>query len=75
MSTADKVEVYYHQSISVPFLDGMITNMRTHFFLYSKKVIQGLSFVPAIMVNSSSDSSKINELADFYSNNLPSPST
>jgi hypothetical protein len=64
---------YYKRSITIPFLDHLLSQLQSRFSSDQQLVARGLSLVPAIMKESVSTWKKnVMDLATFYESDLPS---
>ena len=64
---------YYKRSITIPFLDHLLTQLHKQFSSDHQRVALGLSLVPSVMKDTPQWSEHVTELADIYKNDLPSP--
>lgn len=76
---ATTTEEYYRRSLTVPFLDHMISHMETRFSNLQQKAIMALKIIPSVIVHNSmtavqSDGDNITNLLDFFIDDVPSPS-
>ena len=62
-------ETYYRRTVTIPFLDHMISEMKWRFSETQRKAVLGLSLVPAAMDNDWK--SLVYELVDLYHDDLP----
>lgn len=68
---AEDSAAYYRQTLTIPFLDQLISEMNALFSSAQQKATLGLSLVPAAMTDDWKE--KAQELADFYQEDLPDP--
>ena len=70
---AEEPAEYYKRSITIPFLDHLVTQLQSRFSNDQQLVARGLSLVPAIMKDSGSSWKKhVMDLATVYEGDLPS---
>ena len=69
---ADTPSEYYCRTISIPLLDHLLSEMKSHFSTHQQTALLCLSIVPSIMVTEEC-STKVSQLADMYWDDLPSP--
>ena len=73
---ADTPSDYYRRCISVPLLDHLLLEMESRFSIHQQTALLGLSLIPSILVDPSTDAdecnTKICQLADMYQQDLPS---
>ena len=62
---------YYRRTLTIPFLDQLVTEMNARFSNAQQKAILGLSLVPAAISNEWKE--KAQELMEFYREDLPDP--
>ena len=64
---------YYRRTITIPLLDHILTEMKSRFSQHQQTAVTGLLLVPSILVTKSLSeaTSKIVELGDMYSDDLP----
>ena len=65
---------YYRRTITIPLLDHILTEMESRFSKHQQTAVTGLLLVPYVLVikSLSEATSKIAELGDMYSDDLPS---
>ncbi len=71
-------EDYYRRDLTVPFLDEMIAHINTRFSEIQKKAMMALSPVPSVPMSPEHEQSTTDlahQLAEFYADDLPNPST
>ena len=66
---AESSETYYRRTVTIPFLDHLISEMKWRFSETQRKAVLGLSLVPAAMDNDWK--SLVYELVDLYHDDLP----
>ena len=67
---------YYHRTITVPFLDGILQHLATRFSQGQQKVLKGFSVIPAIMQEKGQSwRNDFKEFCTLCENALPSPQT
>ena len=69
---AEDPKEYFKRAITIPFLDHLLTQLDVRFSSDQQRVMQGLSLVPTVMMETSQWSEHIIELAELYHNDLPS---
>ena len=70
----DTPEVYYRRTISVPFLDELVSHLKTRFSNLQEKAIMGMTLVPSVMVDTTISPSTVADLMEQYGEDLPNPS-
>ena len=68
-------EVYYRRTLSIPFLDELISHMGSRFSDIQQKAVQGMRLVPTVLCDPSIPTLKHQDLLDSYDEDLPSPLT
>ena len=68
-------ELYLKRSVSIPFLDELVSHIDHRFSDIQQKVVMGLNIVPSVIKDNAGSPSSLNELTEFYHEYLPSPST
>lgn len=71
----DKPEIYYKRSISIPFIDELLGHLKSRFSDIQQKATKDMTMVPSVLMDKTSPHSSIDELRDYYSEDLPSPSS
>ena len=71
----DTPEVYYRRTISIPFLDELIAHLQSHFSDIQQKAVMGMRIVPTVMMDNSLPTSSLEQLKEYYEEDLPSPSS
>ena len=66
----DTPEVYYRRTISVPFLDELVSHLKTRFSNLQEKAIMGMTLVPSVMVNATLSASTVAALMEQYGEDL-----
>ena len=68
---------YYRQTITIPLLDHMLSEIDRRFSTHHQTAVTGLYLVPSILVNKTlvEAMSTLAKLGDMYSNDLPNPSS
>ena len=56
---ADNPEVYYRRNIFVPFLDELVSHLKTCFSDLQEKAIMGMTLFPSVMVNTTLSASTV----------------
>lgn len=74
---ADSPSEYYLRSISIPLVDHLISELDDRFSIHHQKSLQGMYLVPSVLVtvNAEECNIKLQQIAEFYEEDLPSPST
>lgn len=74
---ADSPSEYYRRSISIPLVDHLISELDGRFSSHHQKALQGMYLVPTVLVTISvaECNAKVEQIAEFYEEDLPSPST
>ena len=71
----DTPEVYYKWTISIPFLDGLVSHLESRFSNFQKRAIMGMEFVPSVMVDKSIISANTTaDVMEQYGEDIPNPS-
>ena len=72
---AEDPKEYYKRSITIPFLDHLLTQLEERFSGDHQRVALGLSLVPSVMKNTQQTqwSADVKELVGLYHDDLPSP--
>ena len=72
---ADTPSKYYRRTISIPLLDHLLSEMKSRFAIHQQTALLGLSKVPSLLTSRPSEecSANIQQLADLYESDLPSP--
>ena len=68
----DTPEVYHKRTVSIPFLDELISHLRSWFSTIQEKAIKGMTLVPSVIVESNVT---VDHLLEAYRDNLPDPSS
>ena len=68
----DTPEVYYKRTVSIPFLDELISHLRSRFSTIQEKAIKGMTLVPSVIVESNVT---VGHLLEAYRDDLPNPSS
>ena len=71
----DTPEVYYRRTLSIPFLDELISHLETRFSDIQQKAIRGMRLVPTVLIDPSIPMCECQDLLDDYGDDLPSPSS
>ncbi len=71
----DTPEEYYRRTLSIPFLDELITHLESRFSDVQQKAIQGMRLVPSVLVDPSIPMCDCSDLLENYGDDLPSPSS
>ena len=66
---AEDSETYYRRTLTIPFIDQLVMEMKARFSDTQRKAVLGLSLVPAAM--DKDWKAKALELAEFYHEDLP----
>lgn len=69
---AEEPAEYYKRSITIPFLDHLLTQFDQRFSSDQQRVVLGLSLVPAVMKEDTKWKENVMDLAAFYQSDLPS---
>ena len=72
---AETPEEYYRRSLTIPFIDHMISHIATRFSNLQEKASMALTIVPSVLLQSNTSGTSITNLVDFFREDLPSPST
>ena len=68
-------DIYYKRTISIPFLDELISHLNSRFSEIQKKAIMGMRIVSSVFMDDSQlPASNIQEVLEYYHEDLPSPS-
>ena len=72
---ADTPSEYYCRTVTIPVTDHLLSEMKSRFGSHQKTARLGLSLVPLLLVSLEPDqcASRVEELADLYESDLPSP--
>ena len=68
-------EIYYKRTISIPFLDELISHLNSRFSDIQQKAIMGMRIVPSVLMDNSLSASSVQHLLEYYEEDLPSPSS
>ena len=71
--TADTPSEFFKRSLTIPFLDFLIQELRSRFTVLHRTALQGMCLVPAALVKSNDAGTHIKKLLETYQNDLPSP--
>ena len=71
----DTPEVYYRRVVSSPFLDELIAHLQSRFSDIQQKAVMGLRIVPSVIMDDSLPNVTLNQLKDYYEEDLPNPSS
>lgn len=71
----DTPESYYRRTISIPFLDELLTHLNSRFSNIQQKAIMGMTIVPSVLVDETIPTSSLSDLLQQYSDDLPNPSS
>ena len=69
----DTPEEYYRRTISIPFLDTLLSHLESRFSDIQQKSVNGMKIVPSVLMDKSIPTCTHQELFDSYSEDLPSP--
>ena len=78
---ANTPEVYYRRSITIPFLDELLSHLNTHFSKTQQLAVKALSIVPSILLQSAkrhfhdANTQLVEDLTKFYEDDVPSSSS
>ena len=70
---ADKPEVYYRRSLTIPFLDHLIKELEERFSSNAKVATSELCLVPSVMSKKDNWQASMKDLASLYKADLPAP--
>ena len=72
---ADTPSEYNCRTVTIPVIDHLLSEMKSRFGSHQKMALLGLSLVPSLLVSLEPDqcASRVEELADLYESDLPSP--
>lgn len=68
-------EIYYKRTITIPFLDQLISHLNSRFSDIQQKAIMGMKIVPSVLMDNSLSASSTQDLVEYYKEDLPSPSS
>ena len=68
-------EIYYKRTISIPFLDQLISHLNSQFSDIQQKAIIGMKIVPSVLMDNSLPASSTQDLVQYYKEDLPNPSS
>ena len=66
-------EEYYRRTISIPFLDKLLSHLESRFSDIQQKAINGMKIVPSALMDKSILPCTHQDLLDSYSEDIPSP--
>ena len=69
----DTPEEYYRRTISIPFLDKLLSHLESRFSDIQQKAIDGMKIVPSVLMDKSVPQCTSQDLLDNYGEDLPSP--
>ena len=69
---AEEPAEYYRRSVTIPFLDHLLSQLDHRFSSDQQRVVRGLSLVPSVMKEDSRWKEHVMDLATFYQCDLPS---
>ena len=76
---AETPEEYYRRSLTIPFLDHILSHMETRFSGLQQKAVMALQITPSVILQNTHqanvEENNSDELVDFFKDDLPSPST
>ena len=73
---AETPEDYYRRSLTVPFIDYMLSHLEMRFSDLQQKATMALQIIPSVITHlSGTDENYAAGLVDFFKDDLPSPST
>ena len=68
-------EIYYKRTISIPFLDELISHLNSRFSDIQQKAIMGMRIVPSVLMHNSLSAFSVQHLLEYYEEDLPNPSS
>ena len=71
----DTPEVYYRRTVSIPFLDELISHLKSRFSDLQEKAIMGIILVPSVIMDQTITVSSVSDLLEYYGEDLPSSSS
>lgn len=71
----DTPEIYYRRTISIPFLDQLVSHLETRFSNIQQNAIMGMTIVPSVLMDESTTTSGLKDLLEQYSDDLPDASS
>ena len=69
---AETSEIYYRRTLTIPFLDHLISQLKERFNPHAKTAALGLGLVPSVMASRSTDID-VHNLVELYESDLPCP--
>ena len=72
---AETHEMYYKPSLSITFLDELISHLKCWFFNIQQQAMRGLTFVPSVIMDNTLPKPTIDEIVEYYGEDLPTPSS
>ena len=69
---AHELEEYFKRSVTIPFLDHLVNELKQRFRSDQQCVVQGFILIPAVMKENPNWKKQVMGLASFYSNDFPS---
>ena len=72
---ADTPEMYYKRTVSIPFLDELIGHLRSWFANIQQQAMRDLTFVPSVLMDDTLPKPTIDEVVEYYGEDLPTPSS
>ena len=70
---ADTPEEYYRRTVSIPFLDNLLSHLESCFSNIQQKSIEGMKIVPSVFMDKTMPACTSQDLSDTYGEDLPSP--
>ena len=69
----DTPEIYYRHTVSIPFLDELISHLKTRFSDLQQNAIMGMTLVPSVMADQTIPANSLSDLMEHYGEDLPNP--
>lgn len=74
-TSGDTPELYYKRTISIAFLDEITVHLQSCFANIQQKATAGMRIVPSVIKDNSLLTSQVDQLKEFYEDDLPNPSS
>ena len=68
-------EIHYKRTITIPFLNQLISHLNSRLSDIQQKAIMGMKIVPSVLMDNSLSASSMQDLVEYYKEDLPSPSS
>ena len=72
---ADTPEMYYKRTVSIPFVDVLLSHLGSRFSNIQQQAVRGMTFVPAVLMDDTLSKPTMDEVIEYYGEDLPSPTS